>query len=243
MNSLKHAIENLYITFGKYTTEGIHHCDCGCIKEEDVAKLNSKPLRELLEDDLVSYHGKALYTWGDIEHYKHYMPRILELLSINRKLSFIDLDEVITKLEYANWQEWDPGEVQAVKDYILADWIDFANREGSDIRQTELEAYSKYFELKDLIKVWDISGKTSAIRNFVQFFYYNGNQILSKGLKINESGETINLTLLMQSHNLTESLEKEFFRFEHTDEEYASRISVVLEMIEQQLKAEALNRS
>ncbi|MGE5670735.1 MAG: hypothetical protein ACM31E_04770, partial [Fibrobacterota bacterium] len=71
------AIENLYLTFNKYTTSDMHHCDCGCINSEDVKRLASKKLRELDEDDFSSYHGSALYTWGEIEHYKHFLPRIL----------------------------------------------------------------------------------------------------------------------------------------------------------------------
>ena len=47
MNEIQAATENLYNVFGKYTADGIHHCNCGCIDEEDVKKLNSKPLRQL----------------------------------------------------------------------------------------------------------------------------------------------------------------------------------------------------
>ena len=170
MNDLRTAIENLYLTFGKYTVEGMHYCDCGCIVEEDVKKLNSKQLRELEEDDLVSYHGSALYTWGDIDHYKHYLPRIFELRSRNRNFTFIELDEIFVKLDYAKWTEWDVNEITAIKNYVLMDWIEFANNEKSAIKDTELEAYGKFFELKDLIKVWDLSNSQTALRNFVLFF-------------------------------------------------------------------------
>jgi len=76
MKELSIVIAHLYHTFENYTTQGIHYCDCGCTDEEDVRKLNSKPLKQLEEDDLIAYHLSALYTWGDVEHYKHYLPRI-----------------------------------------------------------------------------------------------------------------------------------------------------------------------
>ena len=89
MTTLKAAIENLYVTFGHYTTEGMDYCDCGCIKEDDVKKLYAKQLRDLDEDDMIYYLGSATYTWGSIEHYKHYLPIIFELFSLNGSISYV----------------------------------------------------------------------------------------------------------------------------------------------------------
>ena len=72
MNDLKSAIESLYDTFAVYSGANNQHCTCGCIKEEHVQMLHSKPLRQLEPEYLVSFHGSALYTWGEVEHYKHY---------------------------------------------------------------------------------------------------------------------------------------------------------------------------
>ena len=58
---MKTVIENLYSTFRKYTTDGIHHCDCGCINEEDVIKLKSKTLRDLEENDFSDGNTKELH--------------------------------------------------------------------------------------------------------------------------------------------------------------------------------------
>lgn len=240
MSDIKTAIENLYLTFEKYTTEGIEHCDCGCIDENDVKKLNSKPLRDLTEDDLVIYHGKSLYTWGEIEHYKHYLPRILELISINRNFSFIDLYEFYVKLDYAKWTEWDADEIKVIKDYVLMDWVELANNKKSEINDTVLQAYCKFFELEELVKLWDISNSSVGLRNFTLFFYYHGNQILDNRFKMNETTQENIFIPLIRSSNLIERLETDFFKYEQTEPEYAEKISITLQMIEQQLKTDKI---
>ena len=235
MADLKTAIENLYLTFSQYTTLGMHYCDCGCIKEEEVKKLHSKSLRELKTDDVVYYQGSAMYTWGDVEHYKHFLPRIFELYVAKRK-SLIELYEIADKLEHAVWAEWPANEVQAIKDFVLADWIDFINNSDAEVSDSDLKNYSRFFNIAQLLKLWDIAQSGKGLKNFVLFFYYYGNQILDKGLKLNEKQYEKGLKDLIYTTNLTDRLQEEFFRYETTDKEYAERVSVVLLMIEQQLK-------
>lgn len=236
MNKLNTAIENLYDSFSKYTTEGINYCNCGCVKEDDVRKLNSKPLRQLEEDDLVCYHGSALYTWGEVEHYKHYLPRICELRSQNRSFAFINLDEVFSKLVYAKWTEWPEEEQQAIKDYVIADWIELVNRNTSEIRDIELKEYGKFFGINELLRLWTISEHDNSLRNFVYFFYYHGTQILNGGLKIDNKRYEGEFLDWIARNDLTNKLETTFFNTDKKDEDYAEKISVVLQMIEQELR-------
>jgi hypothetical protein len=231
MSNLKIAIENLYDTFSQYTTAGIYHCDCGCIKEEDVQKLQSRSLRELQADDLVSYHGSALYTWGELEHYKHFLPRIFELYASKREYAQTGLYEIGRKLEYAKWTEWPSNEVQAIKDLVLADWIEFVNDSTSEIQDTDLENYSRFFNVEELLKM----------RNFVLFFYYYGNHILDKGFKINEKQYGKEMKRLIYTKKLTDKLQDEFFKYEPIDKDYADKVSIVLQMVEQQIKFDRIN--
>ena len=236
MSDLQTTIENLYLTFSKYTTVGIYHCDCGCIDEVNVKKLNSKPLRELETDDLISYHGSALYTWGNVEHYKHFLPRICELISVNRDFSYVTLDEFYVKLDYAEWTKWSENEQQAIKDYVIADWIDFANKRNSEIRDNEIGTYSKFFGLNEVLRLWKISKTREALRNFVFFFYYHGNQILNGGLRIVDRKYTQEFLDWFKREDLTKKLVTTFFKNENTDTDYANKISIVLQMIEQEIK-------
>lgn len=240
MNNLKTTIENLYSTFAPYTTMGIHHCTCGCINEEDVKKLHSKPLRELQSEDLVSYHGSALYTWGDLEHYKHFLPRVLELYAANRT-HYIDLFEIAGKLEYAQWTHWPANEVEAIKDFILADWRDWVNSSKAEIRTADLENYSRFFGLDQLLSLWRIHQSATALRNFVLFFYDHGNGILAHNFKLNGKDHAPAFKKLIYDPALAARLQDAFFRYEGTNKTYAEKVSVVLQMIEQQIKSEQLS--
>src|SRR5437588_624905 len=95
---LKLAIERLYQTFAIYpfkpTMEG---CPC-CVSDSDKEKIHSKKIRQLEGDDLSRYASKAMTTWGDTEDFKHYLPRILELLVTTDFI--VDIIVVLDKLEY-----------------------------------------------------------------------------------------------------------------------------------------------
>lgn len=234
MNSIKSALENLYSAFGRYTLHGIHHCDCGCIDESVVKKLYSKPLKELGIDDLAYYHGSALCTWGDIEHYKHFLPRILELYSFKRNYALVDLSEIYNKLEYAKWTEWEQNEIDALSDYILYDWIDFVNYNYSEIRDTELECYSRFITLERMIQLWKINESDEALHNFVLFFYSYGSKMFNNRFKTNGINHEKDVRNLINNKNLITRLENEFFKQENIDNEFAQKISIVIQMIEQE---------
>ncbi|MEG1669205.1 hypothetical protein [Chryseobacterium sp.] len=236
MNNLQIAIDNLYEIFSKYNTIGIHHCDCGCIDTHDVKKLNSKPLRELEADDLISYHGSALYTWGDTEHYKHFLPRICELISEKGSFRFVTLDEFQIKLEYAEWKTWPDIEQQVIIDYIMADWIYFVNTCCSEVSDTELLAYIKFLDVKKVLQLWDIAKSDEALHNFVYFFYYYGTEILNDGLHI--AGKRFRSEFLekISEKEIIPKLEYSFFQNEQNNPDYADKISIVLQMIEQEMK-------
>ena len=231
--SLNSAIEHLYTTFGKYPLIDLYYCDCGCTDEADVKKLSSKPLRELTEDDLAYYQGSAMYTIGGLEHYKHFLPRICELTSLDRVCCMINLDEIHMKLAYANWTKWDVQEVQAIKDFVLWDWVDRVNHEKGEINEFILSAYHHFLGLEELTKLWDISDSAAALRNFVFFFYHFGNQILNKGLMVNEKKAQDAFISMIRVEGLVEKLEEAFFAYETADSEYAEKASVVLQMMEQ----------
>ena len=74
--------KTLYETFKSYRLTGqIPKCPCGCISEKMEIKIYSKPLHELTKEDLVFYLGKAMTTWGEVRHFKHFLPRIFELIA------------------------------------------------------------------------------------------------------------------------------------------------------------------
>lgn len=230
---IEEAIENLYSVFSKYTTSDMHYCDCGCIDVQDVKKLASKKLRELEEDDFCSYHGSALYTWGEIEHYKHFIPRIYEVHRQKNGRGLIGLFEITSKLEYAKWNSWDEKEIAAIQEFILADWLCFIESENAEIRSNDLEYYTFFYELGDIFKAWKLTENDHRLKNFVEFFYYHGNEIVNKGLKLNGKVFEKDFRDLIKQDGLLEGLENAFFKANEVDPKYAEKVSIVLQMVEQ----------
>ena len=233
------VIEYLYKTFEDYQLSGkIDKCPCGCIPDEDAQKIYSNSLRELTEDDLGFYSGKAMTTWGSVDDYKHFLPRIIELYAFNRYNAWIDLETIYNKLVYGEWAKWPDNERHAILTFVRLNWDEFINQSVNEIGALEFDAYAKYLDFNELLESWKFPENKVALQNFVEYVYLNGNDKIfgTKDVKINRVDRKTDLLNLMCRDKLQDSLEEEFFEVEQVDSEYAGKISVVLQMIENGLK-------
>ncbi len=73
-------------------------------------------------EDISHYSFKAMTTWGDVEDFKHFLPRLLEL-SATTGLAY-GYEVVLGKLEYAKWNEWEETEKDAIRAFLLAWWTE-----------------------------------------------------------------------------------------------------------------------
>ncbi len=118
------AIEELYKVFTDYPiAQKIDGCPC-CASDEDKSNLHRKPLRGLMTDDLSRYAFKALTTWGTENDFKHFLPRLLELVTEADSIAHeIDVEVLFGKLHYADWKDWPEQERAAVRHYLMALWL------------------------------------------------------------------------------------------------------------------------
>jgi hypothetical protein len=116
---LHQAIERLYEVFAGYppNLEGCPHC----VTEEMKEPLRSKPLRELTSDDLYTFHMKVMTTWSDEGGFRHFLPRVLELVATDVDSS-LDLCTITNKLFYAEWMKWPITEKEAIGSFLSALW-------------------------------------------------------------------------------------------------------------------------
>jgi hypothetical protein len=118
--ALRAAIEQLYRTFARYPLRkrvvGCEHC----VFPDDHERLHSKPLRELTGADLEKYSWKAMTTWGYEDDFRHFLPRLFELVAFENSLAAPEV--VIGKLAYSGWRDWPVAEQKAVEGYLLALW-------------------------------------------------------------------------------------------------------------------------
>lgn len=125
-----------------------------------------------------------------------------------------------------------PGEKWSI------DWCDFLNNSESDISTSDLENYLHFFGIDQLIQLWDIAFSEKGLRNFVLFFYYYGNQVLDLKLLLNHQNAASAVKSLVYVDQIISLLETAYFNSAEVDKAYAEKVSIVLQMIEQQLKVE-----
>lgn len=115
---LKKSIENLYKVFAKYPLKDkIKGCP-HCISDDADDVLHSKPLRKLLPEDFSFYSYKAITTFGNEEDFKHFLPRMFELMSEGKEVCGLGEEILIGKLECAKWLEWNAVEKSAVENFL-----------------------------------------------------------------------------------------------------------------------------
>lgn len=116
------AVEALYQTFAAYRlgphVEGCPHC----VSDRNHARIYARPLRLLTADDLNGFAFKALTTWGDEDDFRHFLPRIMELMVSGNPDWMVDTEVVLGKLADANWLAWPEEEQAVVRSFLQLCW-------------------------------------------------------------------------------------------------------------------------
>lgn len=83
-------------------------------------KMRQTRLQDLSGSDLSTFVVSSMMTWGNVNDFKHFLPRILELAA---QLDEDLMPEVATgKLNIGNWRSWPAKEQQALRGFGLAWW-------------------------------------------------------------------------------------------------------------------------
>ncbi|PHS03790.1 MAG: hypothetical protein COA78_17320 [Blastopirellula sp.] len=179
------TINNLYSTFAHCRIgDDFTGCDC-CVGPEHSARLADPPLRVLTYDDLERYSRKAISTWGNVRHFKHFLPRLLEL-TIEHRDDFLDLAVVFGKLKYAQFDSWPQRERDAVNrfldeywDHQLAGPIIGAFEDSID---TVLCAISNALpSIQRFLDAWISTRTNNAKRHLAAFILNNDDSLLKNG--------------------------------------------------------------
>jgi hypothetical protein len=100
---LAEQLERLYVVFSGYSRpRRLEGCPC-CTSTAEAALLLRKPLRALTVPELEHYAFKALTTWGTLDDYKYFIPRIIEL-SQSRSL-LCDIEVTLHKFDYGDFHD------------------------------------------------------------------------------------------------------------------------------------------
>ncbi len=118
--ALKQAIERLYEVFASYPLQPSTFACRSCHTWEEERLLHQEPLRELTHSHLEKYAFDALLTWGDVDGFKHFLPRLFELLWDGDWL--VEPEVLLGKLPYGDWRDWPVDEQGAVEGFLTALW-------------------------------------------------------------------------------------------------------------------------
>lgn len=128
---LRRAVARLYEALAVYPLrDRIPFCPC-CGSQSEEAGLHEVPLRELSPSLLAPYaRGAAWGTWGTLADFKHFLPRLLELLAWEDLAGhgWPDAGDLFKRLRSfdgvrdPSWETWPESERQAVGNYLDALW-------------------------------------------------------------------------------------------------------------------------
>lgn len=161
--NLQLAIERVYKTFATYPLRSkLDGCPC-CVSERDQEAIHQKPLRLLTHDDLALYTFKAMTTWGDTFDFKHFLPRILELMTQAEFTT--DASLVLGN----DWHQWPVAEVNCITNFLMNWWT-----EGSTLNlyfDTSLvvDLYKTVGRIDLVLHHWPITVENYSFRNFIAF--------------------------------------------------------------------------
>lgn len=229
-SDLKIATENLYRTFSKYPFKSkIKGCPC-CIAGFEKTTIHTKQLRDLEDDDISTYAFKAMTTWGDINDFKHYLPRIFELASTRNLI--VDSFVVLGKLDFSEWQEWDAQEQQTIKNFLKAWWqYDINNADCFDA-EILIELYKLIEDLPSMLEDWNVEIETQGFKNFVEFVEFEFNQLQNCANTYKEIDQEFVRYFCSWIESKRGILEEAFFKYDKIDKEFSERISNSLYIVE-----------
>lgn len=112
-------VRQLYAAFKSRTLKTqMSGCEC-CASHSELKHLSFTPLSELDAGELDRYVWHAIGTVGTENDFRHFVPRILELMAGENPFQ----EEVVAeKLSLAHWTEWTLAEQSAIKRFFDVYW-------------------------------------------------------------------------------------------------------------------------
>tara|TARA_Y100001934_G_C12149339_1_gene676500 strand:- start:179 stop:922 length:744 start_codon:yes stop_codon:yes gene_type:complete len=243
---LKHNIEDLYKIFAKYGATDM----TGSPLYEDLPKWNreilAKPLRELDEDDLSRFTGKAITTWGSATDYKHFLPRIFELTAEFRTPYEIWI--AFDKLNLAEWQNWTEEEQNVVQAFMLALWESILNDNSDKAAWVFKDYFSAiahfYPNFTELLDIWIKSDSKAGIKYLSEFIVDEQTTLFDrkKISGFNDQKENVEEFInWILSDKILNKVQQKYFEFE--TENFAEKISWAEQIITNERNSKAHNKT
>ncbi|RVD10051.1 MULTISPECIES: hypothetical protein [unclassified Mesorhizobium] len=114
-DQLQRLIDDCYAAFAPYPRPHAIHASPLRNPVALLKTLSSAPLRELTGDQIGPYAGYAMTTVGDVDDYKHFLPRILEQAIRDQQWTGTDPSIIAERLKKGKWLDWPLHEQAAIR--------------------------------------------------------------------------------------------------------------------------------
>lgn len=201
---LEEIVEKSYKLFENYTIgTTLDVCKRCCVSDADEARLVNTPLREISSSVLrAGYFESARgYTDRELWEMKHFLPRILELVS-NFDFPCASTEEVFMRLDLHKPEHWTNEELQLLQDFS----VEFFKKcltyypyspDGDNI-STYLTMFGvAHFQLKPILDAWTEVENIESILQFKDFIINDVNYHAPNSFEIRNAfaEESISTTL------------------------------------------------
>jgi len=199
-------------------------CPC-CTTETNKYQLTTKPLLQLSAGDLEHYLFKAMTTWGEVNDFKHFLPRIFDLLASDTQT--LEVFVVFDKLEYGQWKQWSIKEQESIKLFLISWWANSTLSEQKFQGDNFLYFIRALDQVQPLLDNWSIDIEKDTFKNLIHFIFDNLQQY-KIGKDIDITTERVTNDWLL---DYLETIEKGFFYYEKLDTDFAQTISYCYDIV------------
>jgi hypothetical protein len=169
-DDLESAVEGLFRAFDSAPlNDRVDYCD-HCVSPEQVEALLVTPLRQLTPDQLGPLLFKAMSTWGDVAYFKHFLPRLLELVA-GGAMEDLSYPSFLPSRLACCWSEGTEEERNAVEGFLRAWWSATISRGDSPCMPRDvLEVIDGCgLPVKPYLDVWSMDTGEAAVGHLAAF--------------------------------------------------------------------------
>lgn len=182
-------------------------------------ELFSKPLKELDNEELNRFTGKAISTWGKVDDFKHFLPRIFELTALYKTPYEIWI--AFEKLDLAEWKTWNKAEQDSINEYLIALFENILNDESEEAQYNFIDYYTAInhfcIDSDSLVSIWDSTKTKAAVIHLSRLIVEQHYAIFDKGVLqgFNKSHNNVSqLKKWLLNPKTIEMLEKAYFQYQ-----------------------------
>ncbi|MGY2896078.1 hypothetical protein [Deinococcus sp. UYEF24] len=159
------AVRQLYVAFADEPRPSqVIGCTFCCCTEQELNRLVEVPREALTADELDAYSSSVLDTIGTEADFKYFLPRIFELVA-EGELQREGASWKIRRLKNTAWTTWPVNQVQAVRDYLMAWWLEAlsADKGASEEHLPHIAEIEPIPEFRHYLSAWLTAGRPALV--------------------------------------------------------------------------------